>query len=176
MSEQNRNIANYGKRTALIEESWTGEVHENIAVPMEFRLNKATLSGSLLVEVWRTAEDFNSFNFAEKSPHLSKILPINATIIQNYSALFNEIESQSLIFLGESSDEYNLETIEINLNGLFVSWLARHKEKANRTKIDRTANLAEFEQLKTNYQSIVTSFYGFAFDYMATNSDFSKFK
>lgn len=173
--EQKRNLkANYLYKTLLFIDGFTGEENEYVAVPMEFRLNGD--KGSLSVEVWKSAEDFDNFNTAEKSPKLSKILPINATIIQNYSALFQEISSQSLTFLGEKTDEYKLENIEINLNGLFVSWLARHKEKSNRIKTDKTANLEEFEKLKKEYSSIQESFYDFAFDYMATNSDLAKFK
>ncbi|MBX7170141.1 MAG: hypothetical protein K1X72_04235 [Pyrinomonadaceae bacterium] len=177
MSEETtktRDLNNYLHKTCLIRDGFSGNEDEYVAVPMGLNLNNG--AGSLIVEVWRSEKGFNNFDYSEKSPGMTKTLPITQEIIKNYADLFNLVESESLKFLEVDSNNFSLEKINIDLNLLSVDFLARHKEKINRFSQDTTANLEEFEFLKEKYSKIVESFYAFAFEYMATNQQLSKFK
>jgi len=169
-----RNLKNYPHKACLIRDGFSGIEEEYSAIPMGLNLNKGV--GSLLVEVWRSETGFNNFDLSEKSPGMTKNLPITSEVIKNYAALFNLLEEESLKFLEVDSNNFSLEKINIDLNLLSVDFLARHKEKINRFSQDTTANLEEFEFLKEKYSKIVESFYAFAFEYMATNQQLSKFK
>ena len=174
IEQQNRNLNNYLHKTCFYRESWDDLEYEYSAVPMGLMFNKGT--GTLLVDVWRSEQGFNNFDYSERSPGMTKNLPITSEVVSNYSELFNLVESESLKFLEVNPNDFRLEKINIDLNLLTVEFLARHKEKFNRFSQDKTANLEEFEFLKEKYSKIVESFYQFAFEYMATNRQLSKFK
>jgi hypothetical protein len=167
-----RDIKNYPFKSYDIIDAFSGDAVSYKAVPMRFSLNKG--NGSLEVEVHKSAKDFN--NYADKSPNLSKNLPINADVIKSYSSLFELIEQKGLEFLEVKSEDFYLELLEIDLRLLKIRLTARHKIKQNRFSSDETANAEEFENLKKTYPEITQAFVMFAFEYMATNEQLAQFK
>lgn len=100
-----RNLKNYPHKACLIRDGFSGIEEEYSAIPMGLNLNKGV--GSLLVEVWRSETGFNNFDLSEKSPGMTKNLPITSEVIKNYAALFNLLEEESLKFLEVDSNNFN---------------------------------------------------------------------
>lgn len=169
---EKRDINNYPHKSRDIEDIFSGNINEYKCVPMRFNLNNGT--GSLFVEAWKSADDFNSR--AQSSPALSKSLPITADVVKNYSELFQMIEVSSLNFLEVSDTDFSLERIEISLTELKIRVGAKHKSKVNRIVSDETNDWQEFELVKSQYPALVGGFIQFAFDYMASNEQLAKFK
>lgn len=169
-----RNIENFPYKTLFVSDGFSGEENEYVAVPMGLNINGN--NGNLSIEVWRSKEAFNKFDYTEKSPKMSKNLPITQDVIKNYADLFTSVEATSLEFLEVDPENFRLKIFEVDLNILQVKFLAQHKTRVNRKSEDSTANAEEFEQLKTSYPQIVELFEKFAFEYMATNEQLSKFK
>lgn len=165
--ERKRDRANYPVKTFSFENVLNDEVITLAGCPT--RIVKAGDVENLLVEVYQSMADFEAINAS--LPKWNREFTITPQVREQYAGLFTLMENSALEFLGESSDEFQIQTLIIDLNTLNVRATAQGKQRINKFVSDAALTLEEFVQLKTQYSDLVESFEQFAWEFAKSQDE-----